>query len=119
MEEKIKIVTKSESISRKELAGIARNQYGSLVKAVIDVEKNIIAIGGELHSDEEALLLERGSKQENLWGINLYPEKTGDDFTEFDSMINLRLWQGNRTRGVDDPTIQKKVRDIVAKLIID
>lgn len=84
----VKIV--KNPISKKELAEIAKNQFGDLVKAVVDTEEEIMAIGGELHADEEALLLEAGSKQENLWGANLYPQKLEDEWIEFDSMINIR-----------------------------
>ncbi|PIR66234.1 MAG: hypothetical protein COU51_05110 [Parcubacteria group bacterium CG10_big_fil_rev_8_21_14_0_10_36_14] len=96
---------------------MAEKRFGDLVKAVIDIEKDIMAIGGELHADEEQILLEQDSKQENLWGINLYPSKTGEDFIEFDSMINIRPRQNNRSRGVEDKDIQKKIAEIVKKLI--
>lgn len=80
-----------DSISRGELKKIAEEQFGQLVKAVVDVEQEIMAVGGELHADEEVLLTElEGSKREYTWGINLYPEKTGNDFVEFDSMVNLK-----------------------------
>jgi hypothetical protein len=93
--------------------------FGNLVKAVVDIEKGIMAVNAELHSDEEALLLENGSKQENLWGINIYPDFFGqDDFIEFDSMINLRPSQNNRSRGVDNPDIRKKILEITSKLIL-
>uniref|UniRef100_A0A7C4XLE1 Uncharacterized protein n=1 Tax=candidate division WOR-3 bacterium TaxID=2052148 RepID=A0A7C4XLE1_UNCW3 len=88
-----------------------------MVKAVVDVEKGIMAVGGELHSDEEALLIEMGSKQENLWGINIYPEMNGDKFIDFYSLINLRPAQGNRSFGVDDPQVKKKIAEIVNELI--
>ena len=88
-----------------------------MVKAVVDVEEGIIALGAELHSDEEALLLQNGSKQNNLWGVNLYPSRYGEDFVEFDSVINLRPSAGNLSRGVDNPQIQEKILDIVNKLI--
>ena len=91
--------------------------FGNLVKAVVDVEKEIMAINGELHADEEAQMLENGSKQENLWGINIYPELQGDDRIEFDSMINLRPSQNNLTRGVESPKIQQRIKEIVNKLI--
>jgi hypothetical protein len=74
-----------------------------MVKAVVDVEKEIMAVDAELHADEEALLLEKGSRQEDLWGINIYPEMPENERIEFDAMINLRPSQGNRTRGVDAP----------------
>ena len=100
-----------------ELKKIAQQKFGNFVKAVVDVEKEIMAVDGELHADEEALLLEKGSRQESLWGINLYPELKGDDFVEFDSMINLRPSAKNMTRGVGDPEVRKKIIEIVNKLI--
>ena len=96
---------------------MAKKSFGDLVKAVVDVEKKVIAIDGELHADEEALLLEKGSKQENLWGINLYPEINSYDWIEFDSMINLRPLSGNRSRGVDNVKLKKKIIAIVNQLI--
>ncbi|MEW6087042.1 MAG: DUF5674 family protein [bacterium] len=106
-----------DKITLQELKTMAVNSFGNLVKAVIDIEKEIMAVDAELHSDEEALLLENGSKQNSIWGINLYPELVGDDFIEFDSMINLRPSQGNRSRGVDDPEAVRKIKVIVNKLV--
>ena len=95
--------------------------YNTLLplKAVVDVEKGIMAIDAELHADEEAMLLANSSKQANLWGINLYPELSGDDFIEFDSMINLRPSQNNRSRSVDDEVIQNKIKEIINNLVKD
>ena len=112
----IKII--KEPISKEELLDIAKNQFGDFVKAVVDVEKEIMAIGGELHADLEALLLEQGSRQENLWGINIYPEKSEKEWIVFDSMINIRPSQNNRSRGVESLDVQRKIRDIVSKLIL-
>lgn len=106
-----------ERVDIEEIKKIAQATFGNLVKAVVDVEKEIIAIGAELHSDEEAELLRTGSKQENLWGINIYPEANEDGYIEFDALINLRPAQGNRTRGVDDSKIRDKITLIVKKLI--
>ena len=106
-----------DSISIAELKKMARETFGNLVKAVVDVEKRIMVIGGELHSDEEARLLENGSRQEDLWGINLYPELTDENWLEFDSLINLRPLQNNRSRGVDNPEIRKKIIEIVNSLV--
>ena len=92
--------------------------FGNLVKAVIDVDKELLAIDAELHSDLEALLLENGSKQKDLWGINFYPEMKGNDFVEFDSMINMRPSQGNRSRSVDNPEIRKKIMEIVSQKVV-
>ncbi|MFH1860873.1 MAG: DUF5674 family protein [bacterium] len=107
----------NEQIKLKELREMAANGFGNLVKAVVDIENEIMVIDAELHSDEEALLLENGSKQKNLWGINLYTELVEEDFIEFDSMINLRPSQGNRSRGIDDPQIRQAIRLIVDKLV--
>jgi len=106
-----------DKITRAELKQMAEKMFGNLVKAVVDIEKEIMAIDAELHSDEEAYLIENGSLQQDLWGINLYPELAGKDFVEFDSMINLRPTNNNRTRGVDDPKIQDKIAQIVNKLV--
>jgi hypothetical protein len=104
-------------IEKSELCEIAKERFGDLVKAVVDIEKGIMAVGGELHSDEEALLLEEGSKQKNLWGINLYPDKSGEELIEFDSIINLRPSQGNRSRDVNDPVARQRIKEIVNQLV--
>ncbi len=106
-------------ISIKELKEMSSKMFGNLVKAVIDVEKNILVVDAELHSDQEAYLLQLGSKQENLWGINIYPELQVDERVEFDSMINLRPSQGNNSRGVESKEVQKKILDIVNSKIQD
>jgi hypothetical protein len=107
-----------DSISLVELKDVAQKQFGDLVKAVVDVEKKIMAIGGGLHADEEVELMEKeGSERENTWGINLYPDKTGEEFVEFDSMINLKPAFGNKTRGVEDETLKSKIIEIVQKLV--
>jgi len=108
----------SSPISIKELQEIAKKKFGNLIKAVVDIEKEIMAIDGDFHADEERLLLENGSKQINLWGINLYPELIDEDFIEYDSIINLRPSFGNKTRGVDDQKIREKIKKIVQKLVI-
>jgi hypothetical protein len=107
----------SDSIAIDELAQMATKTFGNLVKAVVDVDREILALDAELHSDLEALLLEDGSNPGNLWGINFYPELTGEDFVEYDSMINVRPLAGNRTRGVDDPVVRERIMNIVAKRV--
>jgi hypothetical protein len=100
------------------LQAIASQQFGDLVKAVVDIATGMMVIGGELDADEEAYLLDLGSAQGDLWGINLYPDQFGtDDFIEFDSMINLRPSQGNRTRSVDDAPTRDAIVAIVARLV--
>jgi hypothetical protein len=106
-----------DTLSLQELKQMAADGFGNLVKAVVDLDREIIAVDAELHSDLEALLIENGSKQQGLWGINLYPEMKGDDFIEFDSMINMRPSLGNRSRGVDDGVIRQKIAKVVAERI--
>jgi len=106
-----------EPITLDELRSLARGQFGDFVKAVVDVRLGVMAIGGELHADEEALLLEQGARQADLWGINLYPDRVGTDRIEFDSMINVRPSQGNRSRSVEDPALRQQIVNVVTRLI--
>ena len=112
----IQIVTAPVTLN--ELRRMAGEQFGDFVKAVVDVGRGVIAIGGELHADEEALLLEHDARQADLWGINLYPERSSEELIEFDSMINVRPSQGNRSRGVEDATVRRKIQDIVGRLVV-
>jgi len=107
-----------DKISIQELGKMAEKMFGSLVKAMVDVEKEIMAVDAPMHADLLELLIEKeNSEVKNLWGINIYPEKTGDDFIEFDSMMNLKPDLGNRTRGVNDENIRKKIIEIVKKRV--
>jgi hypothetical protein len=101
-----------------DLALMAQTGFGNLIKAVVDVQRQIMAVDGELHADEEALLLEQGSRQADLWGINIYPDLPEGDRIEFDSMINIRPSHGNRSRGVDDPTVRDTIVRIVDSLVV-
>lgn len=108
-----------DKISIKELKDMSSKMFHNLVKAVVDVQKEILVVDAELHSDEEAYLLQLGSKQENLWGINIYPDLNKEERIEFDSMINLRPSQNNNSRGVDNKDIRKKILDIVNSKITE
>jgi hypothetical protein len=114
----MRIVDSKNRVSICELQKMATDTFGDLVKAVVDVRLAIMAIDAELHADEEALLIENSSDQNDLWGVNLYPEMEGTDFVEYDSMINLRPSRGNRSRSVDDPAVRNRIREIVADLVI-
>ncbi len=98
---------------------MAAEQFGDMVKAVVDVERGVMAIGAELHADEEAALLDDGSRQAHVWGINLYPGEASAGFIEFDAMINIRPSQGNRSRDVIDEDIRASIRRVVATLVSD
>ena len=100
-----------------ELKKMSEAPFGDMVKAVVDVSKELIAVDADLHSDLESLLLDSGSKQKDLWGINLYPNTQGDEFIEFDSMINIRPTHNNKTRGVENKEISEKVIEVVLKRV--
>jgi len=104
-------------ISIKQLKKIAEQRFGDMAKAVVDIDKELMALGGEMHADEEALLLDQGSKQEDLWGINLYPDLDRSEMIEFDSMINIRPSQGNKSREIEDAKIRDQVTRVVTNLI--
>lgn len=108
----------NKTISIEELKDLSQRMFGGLVKAVVDIKKEVMVIDSAMHADEEEYLLDKGSHQDDLWGINLYPELTGEDFIEFDSMINLRPRLNNFSRGVEDEKIRNKIIEIVNKLII-
>ncbi len=106
-----------DPVTRDYVAAKAGELFCDMVKAVVDTRRRIMAVGGELHSDEELVLLEDGSNQADLWGINLHIDLAHPDWIEFDSMINLRPSHGNRTRGVDDPLIRERIMEVVGGLV--
>ena len=113
----MKLVKKQ--ITNDELKQMSSKMFDGLVKAVVDIEKEVMVVDAEMHADQEDFLLAEGSMQSNLWGINFYPAEVGtENWLEFDSMINLRPSQNNRTRGINDEKIRLKVRAIVEKLVI-
>lgn len=106
-------------ITKAELFQIEPIIFPDMIKGVVDINRRLLAVNAELHADLEAMLLESGSRQENLWGINLYPDMDAEDFLEFDSLINIRPGQGNRSRGVEDPNIRQKIREVVTQWILE
>lgn len=96
---------------------MAPDFFGDMVKAVVDIDRKIVALNAELHADLERLLLNNGSGQDSLWGINLYPEVEDEDFIEFDSLINISPRRNNFSRDVEDQNIRKQIIDIVNSLI--
>jgi hypothetical protein len=109
-----------EPISKETVAAIAGEDFVDMIKGVVDVAQGIMTLGGELHVDGETILMEQaGSLREHTWGINLYPAKPKSEWLEFDSMVNLKPAQGNRSRGVESEAIQNKIFEIVNMLIVD
>jgi hypothetical protein len=112
----MRIVTDADRLPLDELRRLAAGRCGDMVKAVVDLKRRVMVVDADLHADQEALFLSEGSKQEDLWGINLYPDLPEADWLEFDSMINLRPSFGNRSRGVDDPGTRARIADLVREL---
>lgn len=106
-----------EKIGRRELEKIAKENYGDMTKAVVDIKKEIIAIGGELHADANEILIKNGSNQKNVWGINIYPDEPESEQIVFDSLINIRPLANNRSLGVESKEIREKIIKIVNNLI--
>ena len=96
---------------------MASKMFGNLVKVVVDIEREVVGIDAELHVDLAELLVTQGSVNKDLWGANVYPDGVGDDWLEFDSMINLKPQFNNRSRGVDDPVIREKIIHILKSII--
>ena len=106
-----------DPVSRDELRQMAQGRFGDMVKAVVDLGRGIVLLDAEMHADEDADLLAGGSRQQDLWGINLYPDLPAEDWIEFDSMLNLRPSLGNRSRGVDDDATREKIFAIVRRVV--
>ena len=100
-----------------ELQAMAAETFGDMVKAVADISTGAVAFSNSMHSDAEKLLLEQGSAQENLWGFNIYPDNPEESMLEFQSLINIRPRQNNRTLEIQDTAVQEKVKSIVKKII--
>lgn len=106
------------SVSISELQSMLDKMFGNIVKAVVDIDKNLMVIDAEMHVDEEQFLLENGSSQNSLWGINLHPANYGkDNFIEYDSMINIRPKQKNMSRNVENSEIRNKIMAIVNGIV--
>lgn len=91
--------------------------FKEMIKAVVDVEREIVGLDAELHADLEDLLIEEGSQQKDLWGINLYPAKSDNELIEYTSFINIRPSQDNRSMEVQDPELRDRIRSICERLL--
>ncbi len=108
----------SKKISRDELNKMDSGYFEDKIKAVVDIEKQIIGVDAELHADIEEALIEEGSELRNLWGINfLADENEIEEFVKFDSLINIHPKQNNRSRDVEDENVRNKILEAVEKWI--
>ncbi len=111
-------MTQVTTISMVELTEMSKNMFESIVKADVDIAKRVVIVDMGMHADGEAELLEQGSKQRDVWGINLHPSKYGtDEFIEFDSMINIRPSQGNPSKDVLDASVRQRIIDLIAEVV--
>jgi hypothetical protein len=106
-----------DPISIAEVEKLAKEIYHDMVKGVADIERGVIALGGEWHIDANNELLREGSEQKNLWGFNLYPEENGENIVEYISLINIRPTQGNRDMEVKDKKIRGEMLGIIKRLV--
>lgn len=113
----VPILVTSEPVPPDELARLVALYFGDMVKFVADVGRGVIAIGGELHADAEALLLEGGSRQVDVWGGNYYPGRGEEGCLEYTSLINIRPSQGNPSMEIESEETRGKVRSMVFELV--
>ena len=99
------------------LKQLAEESFGDMVKVVVDTDRKIMAAGGEMHADAEQVLLDDGSAQENLWGANMYPNASGEDFVEYQSLINIRPRAGNKGMEIEDRHIRDQVKNVISLLV--
>lgn len=114
----MEILVVTKAISMSEIKKLAQESFGDMVKAVVDVERKIMAVGGGLHADAEAALLKVGSKLGDVWGINLYPDRPVGEWIEFESLINVRPQEHNRSMEIQDPARRESITSIVKQLIV-
>ncbi len=108
-----------QALSRRDIKQQYLNYFSTMTKAVVDIERESMAIDAPLHADLELLLIEQGASQNDLWGINLYPDKEGESFVEFTALINIRPHQNNFTMDIGDERVRKRIGDIVRRWVID
>lgn len=108
----------TEPVTRDFLKKLAKERYGDMVKAVVDLKRQVMALGTHMHADAEEMLLREGSLQEDLWGVNIHPEQSDDLLIEVDSMINIRPWQNNRSRDITDESIRSQVLKLTRSFIL-
>jgi hypothetical protein len=113
------VVVRAGRIDPVELKRLVLLFFEDMVKYVVDVERGVVAVGGEMHADAEQLLLEDGSRQADLWGANYYPGRGADDCIEYTSLINISPARGNRSMEVQDAAVRARVRELTLALIGD
>lgn len=111
------VVLSQQPIDPAVLKALVDRFFEDMVKYVVDIERECAAVGGQLHADAEALLLEQGSRQEDIWGANYSPGLGPDACIEFTSLINIRPAQANRSMEIQDERVRSRLRDVTFRLI--
>ncbi len=111
------VVLLAEAVRREVLSELVTTGFGDMVKLVVDVERSLVALGGQMHADGEQVLLESGSRQADLWGANYFPGRGPEECVEFTSLINIRPSHGNRSMEVQDPAIRQRMLEIIRSLV--
>ncbi len=106
-------------IPRERLLSFLGRPFDEMIKYVVDVEQEVIALGGELHADAESVLLAAGSSAVDLWGANLYPHLPPEQRIEFTSLINISPARGNPSMEVMDPRLRERIRRITERLLLN
>jgi len=115
--EQPEIVLVESRIDPSTLRRLVAAHFEDMVKYVVDVTRGAAAVGGELHADEKAVLLEHGSRQDDLWGANYYPGRGPEACIEYTSLINVRPARGNRSMTIEDAALRERVRELTHRLI--
>jgi hypothetical protein len=111
------IVVLATAVSPAELARLVSLYYGDMVKYVVDVDSERIALGGRMHADAERVLLAAGSAPSSLWGAKYFPGRGRERCIEYTSQINVRPSQGNPSLEIRDPAIRARVRELTFALV--
>jgi hypothetical protein len=111
------VIVKERRIEPVELRRLVLLYFEDMVKYVVDVERGVLALGGEMHADGEQLLLEDGSRQKDLWGANYYPGRGREGCIEYTALINIRPAAGNRSMEIQDPAVRERVRVVTWRLV--
>jgi hypothetical protein len=111
------VVLLTSRIDPRVLRELVESVFGDMVKYVVDVRRNVAAVGGQMHADSEALLLAEGSRQEDLWGANYRPGAGPEACIEYESLINIRPAQLNFGMQVKDRELRERIREITYALL--
>lgn len=114
----MQIIIVEKTVSLAELEEISKEYYAPMIKGVVDIEREVVAFGGEYHIDANQRLIEIGHEQKNIWGFNVILDRPRDQWIEYISLINIRPHANNFDMEVNDPEIRARMKEIVNKKII-